>query len=903
MEGGKQGGVVAGGLVCLGRELLYWYQKLRMGTAQSVPPSPALTEEDIAELRVLFETIDEDGSGDLDRDEVQQLLRNLGASERVFPSSAVLDFEDFLELMARLPRINGALPAPKSEAPPVNLRASRKVARMILGSKEDERGEEWEKDAAFVPHRKRKAECEEGADGGSEENASLGQSSAARQKAHAAPRSKAARTSAAAGGESSGTATAVSPSVHPHSPAIEVSRMERQPSRQTLSMTRGTARFRGIMCEANAAGEPNRPFDHQKEAVSQIAEPSTTFYILAHDMGLGKTATALQAYCAEAVRLGRVPKMVVTAPSAVLDQWHQTITDWVRIDGGRVLVASSLSSVSEAALRKVDILVISRDLLARAYATCFVRYEQHHKERSAKGHVHWVAQWDRIGATGVTGAMGAPPPLHCLLAPPTDAVQGWRGVWDMMVVDEAHYMRNPCSRWCESHAQLSTVATKRVMLSGTFVVNRPLDLAGLCKAGGAPRAPIDFQSPSVWQTDGGYRHVNKDAVAALQRAHVNRQMDTILDLPPVHRVAVTYDVSLPRAVADTYNGCLQEARSLKKKMSDDLGGGRHKQDGDVVKLMRLLCKMQQYVVSPLLAEKGAAAFQSAPELLDQAAQQPTAAMHALLAELDALHAAGHARVVVAADHVVKMRIAARWLERHHPHAGRIFFYDGSLSQPARRQAKEAFLSSARGVLFLSIKAGGVGLHLVPGCEAMVFWGSMPFSPAHTRQALKRIHRIGQECPTTGAVTIVHLVPHGSVDFGIGRVHHDKERLIELVQEGDASGFGEHGDDQWRKYGRIVDECMEMGEDGNFPPMPLVDPADKSKPFALLGGRDVTTRGRDASSVARFVQQAAVQSAKASPGRQARRRHGASGSASGGAAASHGEDNVAEQVSGSRCLVM
>ena len=125
---------------------------------------------------------------------------------------------------------------------------------------------------------------------------------------------------------------------------------------------------------------------------------------------------------------------------------------------------------------------------------------------------------------------------------------------------------------------------------------------------------------------------------------------------------------------------------------------------------------------------------------------------------------------------------------------------------------------------------------------------MPFSPAHVEQTWNRIHRIGQHAPITGKVQVLHLVPHGSIDAAIGTVHGDKQavrraalatprapslthiprrtQLINLVVEGDDSGFGGETDSQWRKAGRIVDACLPMLEDGCFPPMPMhkTDPA-------------------------------------------------------------------------------
>ena len=60
-------------------------------------------------------------------------------------------------------------------------------------------------------------------------------------------------------------------------------------------------------------------------------------------------------------------------------------------------------------------------------------------------------------------------------------------------------MRNPESRWCVSHNHVACLAAKVVMASGTILNNKPLDLAGLCKAGDCPRTDaLDFQSANVW---------------------------------------------------------------------------------------------------------------------------------------------------------------------------------------------------------------------------------------------------------------------------------------------------------------------------------------------------------------------------------------------------------------------
>ena len=44
-------------------------------------------------------------------------------------------------------------------------------------------------------------------------------------------------------------------------------------------------------------------------------------------------------------------------------------------------------------------------------------------------------------------------------------------------------------------------------------------------------------------------HSHSHLTHSLKAAHVNRETDQILNLPPVEREAVTYDVSLPPDVA------------------------------------------------------------------------------------------------------------------------------------------------------------------------------------------------------------------------------------------------------------------------------------------------------------------------------------------------------------------
>ena len=148
------------------------------------------------------------------------------------------------------------------------------------------------------------------------------------------------------------------------------------------------------------------------------------------------------------------------------------------------------------------------------------------------------------------------------------------------------------------------------------------------------------------------------------------------------------------------------------------------------------------------------------------------------------------------------------MTRELPACGDRFVYDGSLSQKRRAEIPQAFLNAENSIMFLSIEAGGTGLHLCPGCQAIIFFGSRPFSPMQVMQTSKRIHRIGQDKPCR----IIHLIANGSVDYAINRVHADKQVLADSIYDSSAL---EAKNGRWRTTGRIVDSCAFVNEAGQF----------------------------------------------------------------------------------------
>lgn len=339
-------------------------------------------------------------------------------------------------------------------------------------------------------------------------------------------------------------------------------------------------------------------------------------------------------------------------------------------------------------------------------------------------------------------------------------------------------------------------------LTATPIFNKPEDLVGISTA---MDLPAKFKQVSEMYKDKQKTAVNLDYIRDFRKL-CDRVTDDVLDLPPLEDVHVNFEVGVdPRHVCD-YNEMVANARRL--RCSVDRRGRATQRE--MQKLMAYLQSMQQYIVSPLLAEKGATAVQADSQLIEQASQYNTGALKVLKRTLDALQKEGYARIMVASCHTSLLAIANAYLARECPSIGSVISYVGTLSLKQRREAVLGFLQGKQTVLLMSIDAGGTGLHLVPGSNAVVFWGSRPFSPMQVKQTKHRVHRIGQKFP----VKVVHLISEGSVDSAINFVHDDKLVLSRALMANDMVKLEQDGG-KWRTTGRIVDRCKFLSEDGQF----------------------------------------------------------------------------------------
>lgn len=546
-----------------------------------------------------------------------------------------------------------------------------------------------------------------------------------------------------------------------------------------------------------------RPCKHQREAVKRMLKDEATRTLLVHDPGLGKTYTVLLLMAAmHAVHKGskRELKFFISVPTSCLVQWYRAVLEDLNVSHRLIMSTNRLCDLTEENIAKNVIIIVSRDTVGRAYKTCYEYVGRNQADQPQADQLQGdQPQCDKEEKRGTGWFPIKDAKVHPLFT----------ANFSLFAIDELHFMRNNMTSWTKAHELLASISKKVVGLTATPVFNSPKDLMGVSTA---MDLPSDLKDPKHWFKENDFSRVKIDTIRWFNQ-YVDRADDSILSLPPITHTIQNFDVSVAPSVVEDYNNVLSCARRLRGAM--ERKGKAHA--SEMHKLMAYLQTMQQFLVAPILAECGATAAKNSPDIIERAAEVETGALKALRETIVKLREDGFKRIMVASCHTSLLRIADLYLKRNCPEAGEIMIYDGSLSQTKRTKAVDSFLGGERTIMLMSIDAGGTGLHLVPGANAVVFWGSRPFSPMQILQTSKRVHRIGQKHP----VKVVHLIAKGSVDCAINSVHGDKQSLSNAVIDSNLEELANR-EGAWRTTGRIVNGCKFLDETGIFPEVDITE---------------------------------------------------------------------------------
>ena len=333
--------------------------------------------------------------------------------------------------------------------------------------------------------------------------------------------------------------------------------------------------------------------------------------------------------------------------------------------------------------------------------------------------------------------------------------------WDLVVCDEAHYLKNRDAKRTIATFLIARKATRLWLLTGTPMPNNPSELWTLLRATRPdlivnPKVPTKsmsfyrFRDEFCHVVDNGYGQEikggrNLDKLAGIMaKAMLRRTKAEVLDLPPMFVGRCYVEGKITR-----------ELRDLEAEFGDQIRDAlaRH-EAGDTDALRELaphVAKLRRVIGTV-----------KAPAVAQMV--------------LDRLEATENAPIVVFAHHTEVVETIATILRK----AGvSVCTLTGSSSQKQRQDAVDGFQAGVYDVFIGNIQAAGVGITLTR--SSYEIFAEEDWVPSNNAQAMARCHRIG----TKSAVNVMFCALAGSIDEAIQAAVARKSADISAVLMDDA----------------------------------------------------------------------------------------------------------------------
>ncbi|HSP98655.1 MAG TPA: SNF2-related protein [Candidatus Dormibacteraeota bacterium] len=446
---------------------------------------------------------------------------------------------------------------------------------------------------------------------------------------------------------------------------------------------------------------------HQEETARKVLTVLLGRALLADEVGLGKTVEA-GLVLSEYLLRGRVARALVLAPPSLVRQWRE-----------------ELAAKFDIATRTTE------DAEARRDPTAF---------------------WSGAGVVVASLATARAPQQR-------DRVSA--APWDLVIVDEAHTLKNART---QSHALVARLTARFLLLLTATPVENDVEelytLVSLLRPGHLG-GRADFVRRLGGRGGRPSEAARREVRALLSEVMVrNTRALSGVRLPP--RFARTVMVEPAAAEAALYGHLLAALRAVGP-------AGRSR--------LLLSTLLQEAGSSPAALAATLARLQTADELpaAARAALAPAIAYAETLpdtAKGQALVRAlgdGDGAVIVFTRFRATLAFLAELLTRRGVAAERI---DGATPMPLRHAAIERLRQ--RGGVLLSTDVGSEGLNL-QFCHRLVNF-DLPWNPMRIEQRIGRLHRIGQE----HAVEVVTLCLAGSIEARMLRILDERINLFELV---------------------------------------------------------------------------------------------------------------------------
>ncbi|CAK9020337.1 unnamed protein product [Durusdinium trenchii] len=413
--------------------------------------------------------------------------------------------------------------------------------------------------------------------------------------------------------------------------------------------------------------------------------------LIADEMGLGKTFTSLvlaQIYAEEW-------PLLIVAPTSVLDNWVKEVTKWLPH------IASEVEILDSRFLKE--------------------KYLMEKWERK----LIFVASYDQIR-------------LKPALARQSDGAP-----YKVVILDEAHKMKDPHSQRSQALLPVCRAANRCILLTGTPVLNAAYEIW-------TPMAALDVNIPPFDQFCRRYSDFN---YVQEQDGSVTKKLIGARNIEELHGIFASYMV---RKKKEEVLPDLAKIRKRKENLRDKIDTKYVKNIMGILKRKAVFHHQVAKIFSQTAKAKAAPATDFVERLL--------------MKETDA-------KLVVFGHHYVLFDQMEKMLKRLQKKYIRL---DGRVAKPLRQGLIDKFQEDEEvEVAIVAMKACGQGISLT--AARTVVFAELLWTPAILEQAEARVHRHGLKHD----VDIIYCVLEGKpfMDDAVIRKIKDKEILADRITDG------------------------------------------------------------------------------------------------------------------------
>ncbi|XP_007946578.1 chromodomain-helicase-DNA-binding protein 1-like [Orycteropus afer afer] len=329
--------------------------------------------------------------------------------------------------------------------------------------------------------------------------------------------------------------------------------------------------------------------------------------------------------------------------------------------------------------------------------------------------------------------------------------------WSVLVVDEAHRLKNQSSLLHKTLSEFSVVF--RLLLTGTPIQNSLQELYSL----------LSFVEPDIFSKEEvedfvqRYQDIEKESESA-------SELHTLLQPFLLRRVKAEVATELPKKTEVViYHGMSALQRKYYKAiLMKDLDAFENEM-AKKVKLQNILSQLRKCVDHPYLFD----GVEPEPFEIGDHLIEASGKLYLLDKLLAFLYSRGH-RVLLFSQMTQMLDILQDYMDYRGYSYERV---DGSVRGEERHLAIKSFGQQPIFVFLLSTRAGGVGMNLT-AADTVIFVDS-DFNPQNDLQAAARAHRIGQN----KSVKVIRLIARDTVEEIICRKAASKLQLTNMIIEG------------------------------------------------------------------------------------------------------------------------